>query len=311
MNSEKKKVICMFLFLAACVLCRADEQWNVCFYGVIPPVSQDNQKTITEDLFCAQIRIISNVMLSDRRSSGISGQFSGTSEDAAGNFSPELFFDSIPETELPESDENAVLLFSKIDKIDEDIWKCSFFAKNPATQKIDTLENTFESYYKLLTDAKNSIVKIISQSAQTPLTVMQIKKNETQKTPAKATMTVEGVSGTWTGETGITKIILMRSGRGFVIFNNGASMSISISVDTTETGRDVLKITQNGNFNASFYPEIPRQQALAAARTSKPIEWTFVLSENGTLNGYKASLGIDKNGNVTETVQNVQWSKIN
>lgn len=301
----------MFLFLAACVLCRADEQWNVCFYGVIPPVSQDNQKTITEDLFCAQIRIISNVMLSDRRSSGISGQFSGTSEDAAGNFSPELFFDSIPETELPESDENAVLLFSKIDKIDEDIWKCSFFAKNPATQKIDTLENTFESYYKLLTDAKNSIVKIISQSAQTPLTVMQIKKNETQKTPAKATMTVEGVSGTWTGETGITKIILMRSGRGFVIFNNGASMSISISVDTTETGRDVLKITQNGNFNASFYPEIPRQQALAAARTSKPIEWTFVLSENGTLNGYKASLGIDKNGNVTETVQNVQWSKIN
>lgn len=301
----------MFLFLAACVLCRADEQWNVCFYGVIPPVSQDNQKTITEDLFCAQIRIISNVMLSDRRSSGISGQFSGTSEDAAGNFSPELFFDSIPETELPESDENAVLLFSKIDKIDEDIWKCSFFAKNPATQKIDTLENTFKSYYKLLTDAKNSIVKIISQSAQTPLTVMQIKKNETQKTPAKATMTVEGVSGTWTGETGITKIILMRSGRGFVIFNNGASMSISISVDTTETGRDVLKITQNGNFNASFYPEIPRQQALAAARTSKPIEWTFVLSENGTLNGYKASLGIDKNGNVTETVQNVQWSKIN
>lgn len=301
----------MFLFLAACVLCRADEQWNVCFYGVIPPVSQDNQKTITEDLFCAQIRIISNVMLSDRRSSGISGQFSGTSEDAAGNFSPELFFDSIPETELPESDENAVLLFSKIDKIDEDIWKCSFFAKNPATQKIDTLENTFESYYKLLTDAKNSIVKIISQSAQTPLTVMQIKKNETQKTPAKATMTVEGVSGTWTGETGITKIILMRSGRGFVIFNNGASMSISISVDTTETGRDVLKITQNGNFNASFYPEIPRQQALAAARTSKPIEWTFDLSENGTLNGYKASLGIDKNGNVTETVQNVQWSKIN
>lgn len=310
MHIKKKTAILIILIFTFLFRGFTEEQYNVFFYGVIAPVSQDNQKNITEDLFCAQIRVISNVTLIDRRNTGLTEKFNALTDEEIASLTKEDLFNLVPHYEELKSKENSIMLFSKIDKIEEEIWKCSFFAKNFTTSKIDIVENKFESYYKLLADAKNSIIKVLSFSTQTALSTGQVKKRTVPEVAGDITMTVEGVSGTWSGEEGITKIILMRSGRGFVIFNNGASMNISISVYQNDAGNQILKITQNGNFNASFYPDIPRQKVLSAALTSKPIEWNFILSETGTLTGYKTSLGLDKSGNVIETVSKVQWSKI-
>ena len=87
------------------------------FFFVIAPVSQDNQKNITEDLFCAQIRVISNVTLIDRRNKGLAEKFNALSDEEIASLTNEELFNLIPHDEELKSKENSIMLFSKIDKI--------------------------------------------------------------------------------------------------------------------------------------------------------------------------------------------------
>ena len=147
MHIQKKTAILIILIFTFLFRCFAEEQYNVFFYGVIAPVSQDNQKNITEDLFCAQIRVISNVTLIDRRNKGLAEKFNALSDEEIASLTNEELFNLIPHDEELKSKENSIMLFSKIDKIEEEIWKCSLFAKNFATSKIDVIENKFDKKY--------------------------------------------------------------------------------------------------------------------------------------------------------------------
>ena len=79
------------------------------FYGVIAPVSQDNQKNITEDLFCAQIRVISNVTLIDRRNKGLAEKFNALSDEEIASLTNEELFNLIPHDEELKSKENSIM----------------------------------------------------------------------------------------------------------------------------------------------------------------------------------------------------------
>ena len=88
------------------------------------------------------------------------------------------------------------------------------------------------------------------------------------------TISTENLSGTWSGEENIDKIVILRGGRGFVIFKNGASMNI-----TVENKDNQIVITQKGRSNASFYPELERNTALNAALSADPIEWILKFTD--------------------------------
>ena len=113
------------------------------------------------------------------------------------------------------------------------------------------------------------------------------------------------LAGTWSGEELIEKILILRGGRGFIVFKNGASMTISVSIE----GESVT-VKQYGKSNASFFPELPRQEALKIAATASPIEWKLKLDGN-TLAGTKKTLVADKKSStgVSEGVVNVSWVK--
>lgn len=81
----------------------------------------------------------------------------------------------------------------------------------------------------------------------------------------------------------------MRSGRGFVIFSNGATMNISILL-SNENSSQKLRVVQQDKFNASFYPEIERKTVLAYAEDASPIEWNLTMTSQGTLEGTKKTL---------------------
>ena len=101
----------------------------------------------------------------------------------------------------------------------------------------------------------------------------------------------------------------MRGGRGFVIFNNGASMNITVELSGEDADKQVL-ITQKGNSNASFYPELQRTAALSAAVSAEPIKWTLTLVNGNTLKGIKDTLLPEGNGYKAGTI-NVIWTRIN
>ena len=106
----------------------------------------------------------------------------------------------------------------------------------------------------------------------------------------------------------INKVVLMRSGRGFVIYNNGASMNINIKIEANNSTNKII-ITQQGNQNASFFPELPRNVALLAAKNAKPIQWTLTLTDNNTLTGTKQTLSLTEDNNATPSEIDVIWTR--
>lgn len=289
----------------------AQEKYNVYFYGVVTPVSQDSQKNITQDLFSAQIRVISEINFIDRRDAGFREKYSSLSDSEIAGLSKDSVFSLLPDSAELKQGLKSIALTASIEKTDDENWKCRVYAKNYDSSKTFVKEKEFESYYKVLAESRTLIVEVLSECSEVALSTGQVSRRPPMEPINEVAMTVEGVSGTWNGENGITKIILMRSGRGFIIFNNGASMNITISVELNKEEHKILKITQAGPFNASFYPDIPRHEILSFAQDAKPIEWNFVLTGTGTLIGFKDSLTMDENGKIFQARSRVKWDKLN
>lgn len=311
MFMTKKIKTVFFLFLACSLRAFCQEQIDVFYYGIIADSVQTNQINISQDLFAAQIRAIPELNLLDYRNNGFKDNYLALSDSEIQKINQDSLFKLIPENDKLESSLKAVIFFSKIDKTEDETWICTYYAKNKESDKIVSVSKNFETFYKILADAKNTIGEIISDTCGIQLTQGQTQSRISQERINDVSMTVEGVSGTWTGEKNITKIILMRSGRGFVIFSNGASMNISIEIEKSQNDHMMLKIKQQGNFNASYYPDIPRQKILAYAENATPIEWTFMLTEKGTLSGFKNTLGVDDSESVGPKSERVEWKKIN
>lgn len=156
-------------------------------------------------------------------------------------------------------------------------WFLKLHLIDGATGKETVLQNNYDGYYKILTEAKNSLTSLIKQ----------FNAGEAQKTEKQGTssVTVEKLSGTWYGEDYIDKIIILRGGRGFVIFKNGASMNVSVSVSG-----NLLSAVQQGKPNASFFPELPREVALVNAPEAKPVRWELTVESESAMKGVKISL---------------------
>ncbi len=198
---------------------------------------------------------------------------------------------------------NIVLIYASIKENPTD-FIFTIYAYQPATNKQISVSNTYLSFYKILTDARASLHSIMSQ-----ISPNIYPKNITETTvTANNSLTLENISGTWTGEQHINKIVLLRGGRGFVIYKNGATMNINVVIEG-----NTLFCTQTGKSNASFFPELPREVALVAALNAEPIKWTLNLTDGKTLSGTKESLRISELdttlSSVEKSVLPVTWTK--
>ncbi len=208
---------------------------------------------MTEDLFFSQLSAADLFTVRDMRSS----EYSAAELTRYGSADSLFFY-----TQIYEKDGQWFLKLHLIDG---------------ATGKETVLQNNYDGYYKILTEAKNSLTSLIKQ----------FNAGEAQKTEKQGTssVTVEKLSGTWYGEDYIDKIIILRGGRGFVIFKNGASMNISVSVSG-----NILSAVQQGKPNASFFPELPREAALVNAPEAKPVRWELTVESESAMKGVKISL---------------------
>ena len=87
-------------------------------------------------------------------------------------------------------------------------------------------------------------------------------------------------------------------------------MNIKISVKKANVaGKHTnLEIAQVGKSNASFFPELPREQALACAATASPITWNFALTSADTLEGVKNTV-IATNEGTEQGTLSATWSR--
>ncbi|WP_428768511.1 hypothetical protein V1L52_07785 [Treponema sp. HNW] len=168
-------------------------------------------------------------------------------------------------------------------------WLSKMHLVEAASGKESVQENTYEGYYKILMEAKNSLTSLIKQfnTGNTTGSPAPHPKDRASADSSNESGTAGAgnISGTWFGENHIDKIVLLRGGRGFVIFKNGASMNISVSING-----NTLTAIQQSKPDASFFPEIPRETALIKAPEAEPIRWELTIKNGSLMQGIKSSL---------------------
>ncbi len=271
----KQIYVYFILIILISSMLSAEDLVNIDYYGIQSNDADENMINMADNLYFAQIQNMQNIKVID-----YSGKI-------------------IPDT----LEQNHLLLFITISKskTSEGTWICNMLLKDD--HKNISIKKEFTSFYKILTEAKKNINDLFSSYSKSTDT----KQDKLEPVPSniKNTITTDVIAGTWTGEKYIDKIIILRSGRGFVIFKNGASMKISIEINDDKT----ILITQVTNPNASFFPELSRKQALENADTAEPIKWILTLTDKNTLTGTKQTLiSIDQVSVKTGTIQ-VIWKR--
>ena len=256
--SDKKDFFTKSLFLSIILFILsatgtslAAQSYSIDYYGIVSTEIDANMSKMTSDLYYTQLSEINNFTVTDKRSSPSLSERPDSSDFSEGRLS---FFTLITKD-------------SKSDK-----WITTYYVVDKSKNEEHSKKKTYDSFYKLLMEPKdvlkNTIKQLIENDSSATSITASVQNSAASEVTGSSIASTEELSGTWGGEENINKIVIMRGGRGFVIFNNGASMNITVELSGPEGSRKVV-ITQKGNSNASFYPELKRTAALSAAVSAK------------------------------------------
>ena len=270
-----KKFI-LFLTILFSHFCLVAETRTVYFYGPVSSSKDITTTKLTSDLFYSQLESLQGYSLIDNRNTIWNDDFSQINED------------------------NSIIFYVEINENQEN-WECTITAIDSITKQRITKTEIFDGYYKILMEAKNSLIALLDEYAS--LTQNSSSPEAKIISNKEIIPSLDVLSGTWQGDNHISKIVILRGGRGFVIYKNGASMNIEVSIKD-----NVIFAKQTSRANASFFPDLPREIALVMASDAAPIEWTLSLIDNDTLSGEKITLMPKDNGAELTSV-NVTWKR--
>lgn len=120
---------------------------------------------------------------------------------------------------------------------------------------------------------------------------------------------LDALAGSWNGESGIEKIMILRGGRGAAIFSSGFSLMLNLSIKDGE-----LVVSQKGKSSPLQFLDVPDVIAVQAAEQAPPLEWKFRISEDGKiLAGEKKSVHIVHDGKTIISMdsksEKVAWTR--
>ena len=289
----------LFFLLSAPLM--ASPMLYIDYYGVVSQSEDTNILKMAQDVFFTQLKSMQRITVDDKRVD-ISTTMQ-TLPDFSATVSPHIVFYAEIAEDAKDSGKE---------------WICTFTILRPEHSVQFSKTEHYASYYKILVNAKLAIEDVLDKASGDTATTQQADTlpaaaRPTPQANATSNIKIDSLAGTWSGESELDKIILLRGGKGFVIFKNGATMNIRVAVTKADGAGNIeqISITQDAKPNASFFPTLPRDIALANAATAEPILWLFSVSSDGSLSGTKRTLvqsAESETGAETGTID-VQWIK--
>ena len=276
-----KKITCTLLFFTMINALLSAQKLTIDYYGINSEELDSNIAKMTSDLYYTQLTELRNFSVNDKRDSTAQISKESFSDDTI-SFYALITQDSVSG--------KWIITYNVIDKENNSEYSES---------------KKYDSYYKILMEPKNELQESLKKLFE------KTENNNPSGTSSSVASTTKAstdeLSGTWEGEDCIDKIVIMRGGRGFVIFNNGASMNISINITNTGSGT-TIKIEQKSRSNASFFPELSRQIAMKEAVNADPITWILELKDENTMSGKKNTL-FESGDKVSKGSVDVTWKR--
>lgn len=276
----KKRILAVFsLILISSFQSLLAQDYQIDYYGVSSENLDSNMLSVTSDLYYTQLCEINDFLVTDKRYTNIN-------------------YNNLERDVLDDGKTSFFAVISQ--KKDSDKWISTLFIINKDAGTELSVSKEYDSYYKILMESKASLkqsfISLIQNKTET-----QSSAPDFPQQSSIAFQSTEDLAGTWQGEDNIDKVVIMRGGRGFVIYKNGATMNINISITNSK-----INIAQVGKSNPSFFPDLPRAIAAKAALSNHLIKWELNMTANDTLSGTRTIL-VEKNGELKDDLISVNW----
>ena len=284
LSFSKKTILVLAYTLLFCAAVFAQSKYSIDYYGIMADGVDDNMSKMTSDLYYTQLCEINNYTVTDKRDS--------------------IRLAAVPDSSKLNADK--LSFYAIITKAqDSGKWISTISIYDGIKKRTYSESKEYDSFYKILMEPKSTLQQTITGLLNS--TGSSATASAGSSTSTTTVQSTEFLSGTWGGEDSIDKIVIMRGGRGFVIFKNDASMNITVEIQSSGGGQNII-ITQNGKANASFFTDLPRELALKEAVNAQPIKWVFQALDDNTLNGIKNTLVLDGTTAASGTI-NVTWKR--
>ena len=167
--------------------------------------------------------------------------------------------------------------------------------EDQVTRKISKV---YENINKILLDSRLLVFNLFDFSVPLEQLARSMPQTE-QSTEFGYIDTVDSLAGSWKGEQGLDRVMILRGGRGMAVFSSGVSVSLELKIDN-----GYLLVTQKGNLQPRQFLNLPDTIAQQAVQKINPPQWRFLVSaDKKILSGTKVDAQIQYNDTAIIDIQ--------
>lgn len=191
--------------------------------------------------------------------------------------------------------------------------KLELILKGGPFQITRIISRVFENTNRILLESRMLVRDLFDLTVQLPepppvQTNLAISPEQVTP-PSNKVANLDSLAGTWTGERGVEKILILRGGRGVVVLSSGISLSVELGISGNE-----LVVKQKSGVTSRQFLDLNDAVAKEAALLAPPLEWVFAISyDNAVLSGIKKNVSVKNDGitvlSISPLIENVEWKR--
>ena len=168
--------------------------------------------------------------------------------------------------------------------------KLELVLKGREDQFTRIISKVYGNINKILLDSRLLVFNLFDFSVPLEVLTVSTPQNE-QDTEFGYVETVDSLAGSWKGEKGLDRVLILRGGRGMAVFSSGVSVSLDLKIDN-----GYLLVTQKGSLQPRQFLNLPDEIARQAVQQTNPPQWRFLVSpDKKILSGTKVDAEIQYN----------------
>ena len=168
--------------------------------------------------------------------------------------------------------------------------KLELVLKGREDQFTRIISKVYGNINKILLDSRLLVFNLFDFSVPLEGLTVSTPQNE-QDTEFGYVETVDSLAGSWKGEKGLDRVMILRGGRGMAVFSSGVSVSLDFKIDN-----GYLLVTQKGSLQPRQFLNLPDEIARQAVQQTHPPQWRFLVSpDKKILSGTKVDAEIQYN----------------
>ena len=190
------------------------------------------------------------------------------------------------------------IFFGVLQEVPEGI-KLELILKGREEHVTRIISKIYENTNKILLDSRLLVFNLFDFSVRLENFADASPQDGQHITEFEHIETVDSLAGSWKGEPGIDRVMILRGGRGMAVFSSGVSVSLEFKIDN-----GYLLVTQKGVLQPRQFLNLPDEIARQAVQKINPPQWRFLVSaDKKILSGTKVDAQIQYNETAIVDVQ--------